>query len=447
MAQQIQFCTSADGTRIAYVLNEGGPGLPLVITNGWGFALEDGWGYPAMREQTERLLQKRSVLRYERRGIGASHCDAERITLENEVADLAAVVDCAGLQSFGIWAYASAIAARYAAEHADRVEKLILWAPFLRGSDTMFRDVRSMVDVIQTNWSIARRALCTLTYPSGPAHLQRWHSDMLRDNLTPEVAARFLTLELEVDLTDVLPRVDVETLVVALRGQRGLGNATDVAALLPKARMTAFDGDNSLVFTDPLPVTEVIEGFLDEGRPLPQQPMPAATAGDVLTVLFTDITDSTALTQRLGDAEAQELVRAHNTIVRDALGAHGGAEIKHTGDGIMASFATASGALECAIAIQQAVEEDGARAHGRAPLQVHIGLNAGEPVAEDGDIFGTSVQLARRVCDAAGGGEILASDVVRQLAAGKGFLFAARGDAALRGFEDPVRLYEVQWRE
>jgi class 3 adenylate cyclase len=276
----------------------------------------------------------------------------------------------------------------------------------------MFRDVRSMVDVIKTNWSIARRALCTLTYPSGPAELQRWHSDMMRNNLTPEVAARFLTLELEVDLTDVLPRVGVETLVVALRGQRGLGNATDVAALLSNARMTAFDGDNSLVFTDPVPVTEVIEGFLDEGRPLPQQAAPAAARGDVLTVLFTDITDSTALTQRLGDAEAQDLVRAHDLIVREALAAHGGSEIKHTGDGIMASFSTASGALECATAIQQAVA-------GRRDerLSVHIGVNAGEPVAEDGDIFGTAVQLARRVCDVAAGGEILASDVVRQLAA------------------------------
>jgi adenylate cyclase len=161
-----------------------------------------------------------------------------------------------------------------------------------------------------------------------------------------------------------------------------------------------------------------------------------------LTLLFTDMTSSTSLTQQLGDAKAQELVRAHDAIVRDALKASGGSEIKHTGDGIMASFASASRALECAIAIQRAVAEC-----NDERLGVHIGLNAGEPVAEDGDLFGTSVQLARRICDQAAGGEIMASDVVRQLVAGKGFLFADRGDVALRGFEDPVRLYEVRWRD
>jgi adenylate cyclase len=140
-------------------------------------------------------------------------------------------------------------------------------------------------------------------------------------------------------------------------------------------------------------------------------------------------------------------VRAHNAIVREALAAHGGTEIKHTGDGIMASFASAVGALGCAVAVQRAVEERRVGAHGHAPLQVHIGLNAGEPVAEERDLFGTSVQLARRICDEAASGEILVSDVVRQLAAGKGFLFADRAAVALKGFEEPVRLYEVRWRE
>ena len=86
-------------------------------------------------------------------------------------------------------------------------------------------------------------------------------------------------------------------------------------------------------------------------------------------------------------------------------------------------------------------------AQGDANLRVHAGLNAGEPVAEEKDLFGTAVQLARRSCDQAEGGEILASDVVRQLAAGKGFLFADRGDVVPKGFDEAVRLYEVRWRE
>jgi class 3 adenylate cyclase len=115
------------------------------------------------------------------------------------------------------------------------------------------------------------------------------------------------------------------------------------------------------------------------------------------------------------------------------------------GDGFMVSFTSATRALECAVALQRAFA-----AHNESadePIRVRIGLNAGEPIAEDEDLFGTGVILAARIAAKAEGGEILASDVVRQLVAGKGFLFSDHGDVELRGFEDPVRLYEVRWRE
>ena len=167
---------------------------------------------------------------------------------------------------------------------------------------------------------------------------------------------------------------------------------------------------------------------------------------DVHTILFTDMASSTALTEQLGDAGAQEVRRAHNEIVRGALSANGGNEIKHTGDGIMASFATASSALDSAIAIQRGVAAH-KQEYPDSRLGVYVGLNAGEPIAEDDDLFGTSVNLAARICDHAEAGQILAANVVRELAAGKQFLFADLGETELRGFEDPVRLYEVRWRE
>jgi adenylate cyclase len=215
-----------------------------------------------------------------------------------------------------------------------------------------------------------------------------------------------------------------------------------LAALIPGAAFKSVDGQHIPSRKQGAQIEAAICEFVLGNTPSSaEQTMP--TSGEApLTLLFTDITSSTALTQQLGDAKAQELVWAHNAIVREALKAAAGREIKHTGDGIMASFSSASRALECAVVIQRAVA-----ASGDDRLGVHIGLNAGEPVAEDGDLFGTSVQLARRICDEAAGGEIMASDVVRQLVAGKGFLFADRGDVALRGFEDPVRVYEVRWRE
>jgi class 3 adenylate cyclase len=163
-----------------------------------------------------------------------------------------------------------------------------------------------------------------------------------------------------------------------------------------------------------------------------------------VTILFTDIERSTTLTQRLGDAKAHEFLRTHNAIVRDALKAHGGTEIKHTGDGIMASFPSASRAIECAVDIQKAVASH-LEQRPEPPLRVRIGLNAGEPVVEEKDLFGIAVQLAARICAQARPGQILASNVVQELAAGKGFLFSDYGEVALRGFEKPVALHEVAW--
>ena len=174
--------------------------------------------------------------------------------------------------------------------------------------------------------------------------------------------------------------------------------------------------------------------------------LPGETAGAGLqTILFTDVVGSTALTERLGDANARELLREHEHVVRDSLKAHGGSEVKTMGDGFMASFGSATSALECAIGLQRAVDAQDTE------IRIRIGINAGEPIAEDdpggrGDLFGTAVNMAARVAAKAKGGEILASNVVRELVAGKNFLFNDRGDAELRGFEDPVRLYEVRWR-
>ncbi|MDP2676046.1 MAG: adenylate/guanylate cyclase domain-containing protein [Dehalococcoidia bacterium] len=178
----------------------------------------------------------------------------------------------------------------------------------------------------------------------------------------------------------------------------------------------------------------------------------APTPSGLVTILFTDIEGSTAMTQRLGDAKAREVMREHERITRECLRAHGGSEVKTMGDGFMASFGSAVKALECAIAVQRAFGEwnTGVGAHGRAPLQIRIGLNAGEPIAEDdpdgrGDLFGTAVIRAARITALAVGCEILAANVVRELAEGKGFMFGDRGEVALRGFDDPVRVFEVRW--
>jgi len=220
-----------------------------------------------------------------------------------------------------------------------------------------------------------------------------------------------------------------------------------MAALIPGARLEPLEGDIHVPFWgDSKAILDAIDRFLREGKAESEIDAPAAVPGAPLTILFTDVEGSTALTERLGDAKAREVLRNHERIVREALRAHGGAEVKAMGDGFMASFSSATRALECAIAMQRAFATHDDE-HPETPIRVRIGLNAGEPIAEEADLFGTAVIMAARIAAQAAGGEILVANVVKELAAGKGFLFADRGEVALRGFEDPVRLYEMRWQD
>jgi class 3 adenylate cyclase len=161
------------------------------------------------------------------------------------------------------------------------------------------------------------------------------------------------------------------------------------------------------------------------------------------TIFFSDIEDSTMLTQRLGDAGAMAVLRTHDEIVREALDRHGGSEVKHTGDGIMAAYRSVVDAIKGAIWIQQRLA--GVPERQGVSLRVRIGLSAGEPVTEQGDLFGAAVQLAARLCASADPASILVSSAVRDLAHGKGFTFRDRGRMTLKGFDEPIQAFEVAW--
>ena len=176
------------------------------------------------------------------------------------------------------------------------------------------------------------------------------------------------------------------------------------------------------------------------------KPKPKEADTGPITVMFTDMVGSTNLTQTRGDEVAQQVVRAHNRIVRDALNKYGGKEVKHTGDGIMASFPTTSNGVEAAIFIQQ---KTAIHNHSNAELHLHlkIGINAGEPIAEDDDLFGTTVQLAARIVDKASSEQIFVSEIVRGICAGKDFSFSKQDDYDMKGFAEPITLFEVLWEE
>ena len=194
---------------------------------------------------------------------------------------------------------------------------------------------------------------------------------------------------------------------------------------------------------------DIAEGFLggSEVNPAGAAVIPGGTANDrdpgIRTVLFTDIVDSTALTQRLGDEAAMTFLNAHDRVVRDALAALGGREVKHTGDGIMACFLSTVSAVRCATRIQRALTEQ-PHVATEVEVRVRIGAAAGEPVENHSDLFGSTVQLAARLCSHAQPQQSLVSNAVAELCLGKGLNFQDLGEVSLKGFERPVRVHAIQ---
>jgi class 3 adenylate cyclase len=181
-------------------------------------------------------------------------------------------------------------------------------------------------------------------------------------------------------------------------------------------------------------------------RPAAALNVPALAPNVLAVLLVTDLAAFTPLVASLGDLQAQALIHAHNAAVRSCLRAHGGSEVAHLGDGVFAAFCSVRKAITCAAAIQEALTAI-SHEHLPHPLVARIGMHAGEPLPEDGRLFGICVNTAFRICDAAPAGSVLVSDVVRQLAGGHKFRFTDRGEVGLPGLRSRVRLHELIWRE
>jgi len=201
-----------------------------------------------------------------------------------------------------------------------------------------------------------------------------------------------------------------------------------------------------LIEVDP----DLIDGFMGNGgvNNGGAALLPGATAetqrdSGIRSVLFTDIVDSTAMTSRFGDDAAIAMLQIHDRVVREAIAANSGREVKHTGDGIMAAFLSPAAAVKCACQVQTALNDHN-DAGPEYPVGVRIGISAGEPVEQSNDLFGSTVQLAARLCAQAEPGQVLVSQVVADLCIGKNLRFADAGACELKGFEQPVPTMAVE---
>ena len=440
--ERFQFAVSPDGVRIA--ISTAGSGPPVVMIPFWFSYMPVERQLAPARHFFDSVFPGRLHVYYDKRGLGLSDRNPPAFSLDALVSDLETVVDFLGLSEPVLWGPGDGgcVALAYAARHPERVGQLVLYGTYrsLEGDAPL---LEAIVPLMAIEWDLAAQAIAQLANPSADPFARNAIAAVIRSATTKEDAVRMLRDAIAFDVAPYLSQIRTPTLVMHRRGDRVVPfeSGRELAALIPAARFVPLDGDShTFVLGDIVPIIDAVTTFLPTAEPEGQQP-PTPGAGPV-TILFTDMEGSTALTQLLGDQGAQEVLRTHNQIVRQCVQAHGGSIVKTTGDGFMASFPSAGRALDCAIAIQAALSQHN-ESHPDISIHVRIGLNAGEPVAEEADLFGTAVQAAARICAHADPGQILAADVVRQLAAGKGFQFVDRGEAKLKGFAEPYRLYEV----
>jgi class 3 adenylate cyclase len=447
MEPRIQYAKTADGVSIAFWTL--GEGMPLVWMSAAPFNnIQLEWQLPGSRVLHEGLAQKRRLVRYDGRGLGLSERNAADFSLDAQMSDLEAVVDRLSLNRFALLSFPNPgpAAIVYAGRHPERVSHLILIDAYARASDwTRMPQMKALGGLLGRDWETYTETYAHIVWGWSAGEQAGAWARLLRATITHEAMQLLARSLREFDVTQLLPLVRCPTLVLHRREYQLLGvdTARELASEIADARLVLVEGASEADW-DVEAVLTAIDEFLGEGEKAVAGAEPPEV-GAFRTVLFTDMAGSTSMMRRLGDEKGRAVLREHERITRDALKAHGGTEVKSLGDGFMTSFSSATRALECAIAMQRAFAEHNESAE--EPIRVRIGLNAGEPVAEDEDLFGTAVNLAARIAAKAEGGEILASDVVRQLVAGKGFLFSDRGDVVLRGFEDPVRLYDVRWQE
>jgi class 3 adenylate cyclase/pimeloyl-ACP methyl ester carboxylesterase len=450
MEREVRYCTSPDGTRIAYSIE--GEGLPFIWIPGWVSHLEidaqlvQSMGFDEFSSGVLRLGM-------DKRGGGLSDRDVTDFSLDARSDDVIAVADDAGIDQFAIGGLSEGgpIAITCAARYPDRATRLAIMGSFADGSRIGGTpDMQAaLLALIKAEWGMGSKVMAELFTGENSVLDLNAFAAYQRTATDAGNALKILEAAIAIDVRPLLPHIKVPTLVVHARDDVVVPVALgqEIAAGIKGARFVSIPGPHIPAPPEFRQAWSAMMDFVRAGGAAPPPPKSERLESTFRTVLFTDIVGHTQMMSRLGDEKGRQVLREHERITREVLKNNGGAEVKTMGDGFMAAFGSVTKSVECAIALQRAFAEWNESPAARdAQLPIRVGLNAGEPIEEDGDLFGASVILAARIVAKCSGGEILVSDVVRGLCAGKGFLFADRGEQEMRGFEDPVRIYEISWR-
>ena len=419
-------------SHIAFRVLGDGP-VDLLFLGGFLSHIEVLLEEPGLRRWWERLGSIARVILVDRRGLGLSDPLHGTLSLADEVADIDAVLDAAGCDRVVVQSYAAGgpLAIEYAAARPDRTLALILYASVLateRDDEVPFADSdatrQERLAGLLERWGTGANLDDMAPSVVDDARIRAWLGRLERQSTTPAGMLRLAANLRGIDVRHHLPGLRVPTLILHRTGDRLI----DVAPLaagrqrIPGARLVELDGvDNLPMVGDTDALLGEIEEFLTGSR--------TSTSGlqrRLLTVLFTDIVDSTGHAARLGDGRWRDLLSAHDSAIRREVERYGGREVKTVGDGFIVAFDGApSDALRCARTIVAVVRSLG--------IEIRVGLHTGECELIGDDVGGMAVHIAARVCDMAGPDEILTSGTSFGTVVGSGLDFEARGAHQLRG--------------
>jgi class 3 adenylate cyclase len=389
------------------------------------------WQAPGFEKFARRLAAGRRLIVVNPRGVGLS--DRPRgFTVESRMDDISTVMDAAGSERavlFGI-AEQGATCAVFAASYPERVEGLILYNAFGRrvgeGQERRTEALREARERWGSRSTLEEFARAINPQWADDDEYVNWFVWHHRLTASPAAWVEFRRLQMDLDITDVLPAIRVPTLVVS---KDFIGDSGEqVAAAIPTSELVRVPGIGGSPQENDY-VAEAIEAFLDGTK---QQRVPDTV---LATVLFTDLVGSTATAVEVGDRGWRELLERHHTLVRRELERYRGVEIDTAGDGFFASFDGPARAIACAREIVGRVPELG--------LQVRAGIHTGECERHGEKLAGLAVNVGARVSGSAEAGEVLVSQTVKDLVAGSGIEFQDRGAHELKGVPGEWRLYAV----
>jgi class 3 adenylate cyclase len=440
-APETRYAKNGD-VSIAYQVAGDGP-VDLVVVPTWFNNIDLLWEEPSVARFFERMASFSRLVLFDRRGTGLSDPVAEPPGLEEQMDDVIAVMDAAGVERAAVMGQleGGAMSALFAATHPERVTHLVLYATFARvtaaegyeWAPTKEERNARLGDMFDT-WGTGERLPVFAPSLVGDKSMQRWMARFERGSAPPGIVRPFVEAMGDLDVRSVLPSIRVPTLVMQRTHDPFLDirHSEFLVENIPGAKFVQLPGHDNLILSgDVDSVLDEMEEFITGERPSSREPDRA-----LATVMFTDIVGGTERAAEIGDRRWRDLLETHYGVIRNQINRFQGREVKTMGDGFLATFDGPARAIRCATA-----STDNVRSLG---LDIRAGLHTGEVEVMGDDVGGMAVHIGARVGAKATAGEVLVSSTVKDLVVGSGFEFAERGTHELKGVPGEWRLFAVE---